>query len=230
MFDEESPKKLEPSLPDLTPFGLCPRSLSPPNHDHDSISPLYKSMEVRSNLLPSLQTSPPPCLLPYDRLLRSSFSLSLHCLSPLPFPPRPSFLDTYIRGLISIVSSSVAIGALSLFVYGIDYGYLGGVLAVPEFIEKYGTLDPSTGLTTLHSDRLSLLTSTVYIGTVFGCFLAPFVSARSTPLSSTLICSVSEQHVLTLPALPPSSCSFKSARSGVSSPGASPSASLERCR
>lgn len=46
-------KKKEPSLPDLTPFGLCPRSLSPPNHDHDSISPLYKSMEVRSNLLPS---------------------------------------------------------------------------------------------------------------------------------------------------------------------------------
>lgn len=72
----------------------------------------------------------------------------------------------------------IAIGALASFVYGIDYGYLGGVLAVPAFIERYGTLNPTDGTYSLRSDRLSLLTSTAYIGTFVGAFISPLLSAR----------------------------------------------------
>ncbi|WWC62357.1 uncharacterized protein I303_104953 [Kwoniella dejecticola CBS 10117] len=70
------------------------------------------------------------------------------------------------------------IGALPFFVYGIDYGYIGGVLVIPEFVRKYGTFDGSENKYVLKSDKLSLLSSSAYIGGFLACFVIPWVATK----------------------------------------------------
>ncbi|OCF72234.1 hypothetical protein I204_07499 [Kwoniella mangroviensis CBS 8886] len=72
----------------------------------------------------------------------------------------------------------IFIGTLPFYVYGIDYGYLGGVLAVPEFVQKYGTYDAAEDAYVLKSDKLSLLSSSAYIGGLIACFVIPWLATK----------------------------------------------------
>ncbi|CAH0043677.1 unnamed protein product [Clonostachys solani] len=69
-------------------------------------------------------------------------------------------------------------GGLTFFVYGVDYGYLNGLLAAPLFIKKFGTYDASTDTYAILSSRLSLLSSTIYIGSFFGAFIAAAIGDK----------------------------------------------------
>lgn len=135
----------------------------------------------------------PPSLCPttlhtVDSQLATNTAASRHGILP---ERGPDLLVSYIAAS-NVVKSvhglrSIFLGALACFVYGIDYGYLSGVLSEPVFIQRYGTWNSATESYELKSDRLSLLSSTIYVGSFAGALISPILAKNCEPLSCLVV-------------------------------------------